>query len=83
VVEQFTQLTAHCAFADRGPGATTRAVRAAPASAKRRMDANRLLESRIVHPLFFKPRERPPLALALRETIEMSDLFLGADAGER
>ena len=82
MVEQFTQLTAHCAFADRGAGAITRAMTATPASAKRRMDVNRLLESRIVHPLFFKPRQRPSLALALRETIEMCDLFLGADAGE-
>jgi len=82
VVEQFTQVTAHCACAGRGPDALAKTVRAAPVSARRRIDANRLLESRIVHPLFFEPRERPPLALSLREAIEVCDLFLGADAGE-
>ena len=82
MVAQFTQATAHCACAGRGAEMPATETTAKPATAKRRMDDVRLLESRIVHPLFLQPGERPPLALALGEAIEMRDLLLGADTGE-
>lgn len=82
MVAQFTQATAHCASAGRGAERLATDESATPASARRRTDGRRLLESRIVHPLFLQPGERPPLALALGEAIEMRDLLLGADTGE-
>ena len=69
MVAQFTQATAHCARAGRGAEMPAADTTARPAIAKRRMDDGRLLESRIVHSLFFEPCERPPLALALGEAI--------------
>ena len=82
MVEQSTHVTANCASAGRGPDATRRTPKAAPASARWRIAVGRLQQSRIVHPLFVEPCEGPPFACVLSEVIEMRDLFLGTDAGE-